>query len=764
MDTIDEAALRIEECGGVDRHDEAVRFVLPFARGEWPKERGVDLVSRADRGAGSVRLISWRTVDRWPDESVRLATCIAAITLKRQSVLSIGLRGIGSGAAAIPPAPSVFSTAAPDIASTSETAGRGEGPSNDAAKVVSAFFIELGRAGMSYVLCFRADGDAATEGYTRLSVVGERPISISFDAEVKTFGREGALVTFTMLNKSLEEVRLDFSRLRVRLKEALGEAFIYELGNRAKRIPGELEPRYVQLSRIGELYLEDASPEPVQYPIGGECRQNPLWLRGFTDTCGCTIAVRNFGENFPCGCGTDCRSMYFDLWPAEAGPLVLPAGLAKTHSFGFVFDEGGRGSGGEKATPHIHLPLVPSISAKRLELLECFPPIAPYCPKRYPKLETWSKWIFANRPRSYGFFDFGDEPNFSYLARAIDQEGIFSLNNEYDIPLVILTEFCRTGERLWYEDGRAAALHMMDIDTAITAEDSSIVGGQYPHSQGHRANPPAPDHEWLEGLLLYYLLTGNERPLNAAKALADRLARLAEEGTFDSVGMTSRRYGWPLIALCSFYGFNREKRYLDAAERIVEGMRRVEEEADGLRSPYWGTPYWSLDTFMLGIAAAGLCRYHKLTEDARCAEMIVRTCKSMLEVVSAEGIFHYKEYPLVRIPEPLAGAICCEALSYCFELTGDEECLLVCARNVELLVEISRMGAMIHWNAEDRVDVPPAAYMRARIEELTGQYAGITHRGIWPFITTAEKTDFFAVHTNPFSFIVDGDVRKDSTR
>ena len=159
----------------------------------------------------------------------------------------------------------------------------------------------------------------------------------------------------------------------------------------------------------------------------------------------------------------------------------------------------------------------------------------------------------------------------------------------------------------------------------------------------------------------------------------------------------------------------------------------------------------------LGIAASGLCRYHRLTGADDCRAMIVRSCDAVLSLLSPEGIFYYKEYPLVRVPEPLAGAICCEALSYGYALTGHTEYLTACARNIELLTEMTRMGAMIHWNAEERADAPPGAYMLARMEALTGQYIGIAHRGIWPFVATAEEHGFFAHRENPFGFAMDRD-------
>ena len=142
--------------------------------------------------------------------------------------------------------------------------------------------------------------------------------------------------------------------------------------------------------------------------------------------------------------------------------------------------------------------------------------------------------------------------------------------------------------------------------------------------------------------------------------------------------------------------------------------------------------------------------------------MIVSSCDAILQLASPEGILTYKEYPLVRLPEVAAGSLCLEALAYGYELTHNREYLLVGARNLEYLVEATRAGVHIHWNAEERRDTSaaderPAAYMRARLEELTAQYIGIAHRGIWPFLHTAQQAGFFTPRNNPFAFIVDAD-------
>ncbi len=705
----------IEEHAGIDRRSEIVRFGIPFSMGEWPKDQEMGIKCKAVKRAGKIGGINWDIVQRWEDKSVKLAFCYAKVDLDAQGILELE----------------------PDKASSSPA------PSMENKNVEIECEIAVDSSTESCKLQIFTDKSSRTSLHNG---------QVELTYQLRTMDDNSVILSLTFRNSSNHPILLNRLRYIIPAEKVLNaenQPIKTQIGfGGSCRIDCEQEPQYLQLTQAGTLQAENFEPMKIQYPIGGECRQNYIWARAYSADCAFTTAVRNFGENFPCKLSLSTNAIFFDLWPQEAEPLTVPAGLSKTHQIGIVSGNTEDHGGGLNDTQIIHFPLIVKIPTDRLKLLECFLDFPTYCPEKYPKLEYWTKLIMANRPRAYGFMNFGDEPNFGYAARA-ETDDIFFTNNEYDFPLIALTEFCRTGERIWYEDGRAAVVHMMDIDSCTANDDDSLIGGQYSHSPNHTTHPPAPDHEWLEGLLMWYIIDGDERALQRAEALADRLAGLAEGGYFDSTGMTSRRYGWPLIALCSFYSFSRNQRYLKAASRIVEGMKRVEEQAGGLRSPYWGTPYWSLDTFMLGIAAAGLARYHKITEDQYIREMIIRSCDNIISLASPEGILYYKEYPMVRFPEPASSAIALEALAYGYHLTGNEKYIEIAYNTVEILLEQTRAGVIIDWNAEQRVSFKHGAYMRARLIEMNVQYIGIMLRGIWPFLSAVETAKFSAVHNDP---------------
>ena len=722
--------IQIEEPAGIGRCGEAVRFGVPFAPGEWPAGAPMGLASKPIRGAGRALSWDWRVTQAWPDGSARLAFCTAEIELDSQAILVLTPSRDSQ-------LPSLQRGSPPQIAgvSCSVTMG-GENREQPLAVMEAGLGGETPKYRELEPLCLQAEG-------------------VSISGAVRALAGRDALYTITICNGGAQDVQIDLLRIVANGESRLGGECRAQLGSEGGglRLEEAEQPELLQLTRVGHLRASSRDDAEIQYPLGGECRQNLFWGRVYNGEAGATLAVRNMGENFPCGISLGRGRIFIDLWPEEVGKMDLPAGMSKTYEFGIVFDGGGQEGTGLGLVQSIHHPLVVRIPTNRLEELGCFGTLGPYLPRKFPKLESWTKWILANRPRAYGWRNFGDEPAFGYMPRAKDPAEVMFLNNEYDFPLIALGQFCRTGDKIAYEDGRAAVLHMMDIDTVAADVDPMKVGGQYSHSPEHTTHPPAPDHEWLEGLLLWHVLTGEQRPLDSARALADRHVRLTESGAFDQPGMTSRRYGWPLLALSSFYAFSREQRYLDAATRIVGGMQKVEDEAGSLRSPYWGLPYWSLDTFMLGIATAGLCRYHAVTQCADTEGMILRACDSILSLATPEGILPYKEYPLVRVNEPVSTTIALEALAYGFELSGKRDYLVLGAHNLENTFDMLRGGTVLEWNAEQRESFPGGAYMRARTVEMNAQLIGLLLRGIWPFMATAERAGIFGAGHNPFAFV-----------
>lgn len=694
--------LYFEEPIGVARRSEVVRFGLPFPPGAWHGDAPPAFLAT---GKGNIKgLLDYRIEQRWPDDSIRLAFFAVVLDLEAQGHLQLFI---------------------------------------DVANAPEAPFIEPkdlgwepGKLQQTLHLTVRTQQGAPQEiplipGAERAGRVPFQPArtreGLELSGMLTCIGQGKVILSLTLSNMSTETVVLKEIVYGVDFSSLLDEPHSVDLsiGEAYREWTTQERCEYLQLSAQGQIAVAGESVAEVN-ALGRECRINHVWVGAGARERAYTFAVRNLFENFPAKLEADQRGLRFSPWSREAGVFDFPAGMSKTYEIGIALRSADAPAHHEALV--VQFPLVPQISPQTLSILGCFPRTATYRPRRYPRLEAWIKWMIGNRPRAYGLLHFGDEPNHGYTARGSGR--ILWTNNEYDYPLIALTQYLRTGDRIAWEDGRAATLHMMDIDSIVADPDPMQVGGQHSHSPGHTTHPAAPDHEWLEGLLMYYLITDDARALQRAGALAGRLLRLTEAGEFDDIGKSPRRYGWTLIALCAMHAFSAEERYLEAARRIVHTMLESEKAYGGLRWAYWDTPYRYLDGFMVGIAGAGLCRYHALTSDAQVGEAIIRTCDALLELASPEGILHYKEFPLVRLPGDISSCIVLEVLAYGYQLTGEREYLLCGARNAEQALHLTESGLMITWNAEQRIEAEGGVYLRETSLTPNAQMIGIMLRGI----------------------------------
>ncbi len=175
-------------------------------------------------------------------------------------------------------------------------------------------------------------------------------------------------------------------------------------------------------------------------------------------------------------------------------------------------------------------------------------------------------------------------------------------NLEYDLPQVLALAFLSGGSPAYRLFLDASARHFMDVDIIHhSARRPHMVGMNHPHKALHFA-PDSPStvdlgHTWTEGLLSYYLLSGDRRALEAAKGIADYLVwrgRNRKSGN-------PRQWGWPIIALVSVYRVTGETRYLESAR--LYASRAMQNIA----------PVARRSGFKLGILADGLSYLHEVT-------------------------------------------------------------------------------------------------------------------------------------------------------
>ena len=111
-------------------------------------------------------------------------------------------------------------------------------------------------------------------------------------------------------------------------------------------------------------------------------------------------------------------------------------------------------------------------------------------------------------------------------------------------------------------------------------------GGLIPHAGQHFIGCVYPSHQWAEGLLAYYYLSGDERARKAVISCADNHAWWAFNLT-DDVCCDGREAGMPLVNLAAAYRLTRDKRYIDAARHIIKSFFLKWEKKYGVfKYPY----------------------------------------------------------------------------------------------------------------------------------------------------------------------------------
>ncbi|MFZ8908764.1 MAG: hypothetical protein ACO2YR_07580 [Nitrosopumilaceae archaeon] len=263
--------------------------------------------------------------------------------------------------------------------------------------------------------------------------------------------------------------------------------------------------------------------------------------------------------------------------------------------------------------------------------------------EQYEKLMPSALTSFLDdreRNRAYGHMNFGDwygESGFSWG------------NNEYDTGLCAIVEFLRSKNPLWWSLGQQAIRHQVDVDTISDHTDTNRIGSQAMHMPGHVGGylPPyfkskmkgttsIPSHTWVEGLILYYLLSCDESVREAIEQTRSWLLQDEKLNFYDF--SNCREAGWHLIHLCSYQEAFSDNECLNAAAIIVEKVLMHQHQEGGwvrmLTESHCGCgfPRCSGEAgFMLSILLSGLSRFYHYTENEEVKNAVVNGALWLIE-------------------------------------------------------------------------------------------------------------------------------------
>ena len=175
------------------------------------------------------------------------------------------------------------------------------------------------------------------------------------------------------------------------------------------------------------------------------------------------------------------------------------------------------------------------------------------------------------RARSFGMLNWGDTIDQNYTKQGRGGGAAVWANNENDFPHACALMYMRMGIRRYLDFCMVHASHWMDVDVCHYSSDPLKLGGLTEHTKGHVINGVmVPSHEWVEGFLDYYHLTGDERGLETTVGIGDNIIRLLDTPAYAVAGESNaRETGWALRALTALYIETVEEKYRIKCDKIV---------------------------------------------------------------------------------------------------------------------------------------------------------------------------------------------------
>lgn len=268
---------------------------------------------------------------------------------------------------------------------------------------------------------------------------------------------------------------------------------------------------------------------------------------------------------------SDENRIQFDVWPAGASSWRLCRGMTKTHHLALSFfgrtlddeaidNEAVRRECFTGAALHMtpHDPVTISLDpgyVRQTRQAEA-DRLLPHRPDLYPRLEAKIASIqLHGDPLAFaGVMDYGEK---------------ISTNNEEDQGHEYALEYLRSGSYLNYCKLVSQMLHNSTVDVVCWDPDPLRMGGTPYHTGYHQDAVCVTSHIWTEGMFEYAYVSGDREAFKAAVGICDWILRWMD-GKPHIVKQDGREIGWPIIALTAGYNATGDRRYRDAAFRLVD--------------------------------------------------------------------------------------------------------------------------------------------------------------------------------------------------
>jgi hypothetical protein len=359
----------------------------------------------------------------------------------------------------------------------------------------------------------------------------------------------------------------------------------------------------VRISSTEDATLKggDGLPLPLSrrpFRVTAQGLRAPGILEWSSDQGQVAVALRDVWQCFPKALRATPGRIEIALFPGEyAVPHHVPGGVQKTHDLWLRFAPPGPRS--EETSPGAREFLSPLLvrpepgQLLRSEALGLFslsdPGLFPFYEESSAAVLRYAPPPGEGRPDVqgdvsrerddkdlYGWLNYGD-----HYRGGSKNRRTFG-NNELDFSRVMLLEFLRRGtpDRLAFDNGRAMARHLMDVDIYHTDRDLPFANhGVRKHDADEWADhsrPPNLSHFWLSGLSLWHHLTGDPGAEEALLEVGRWLAAFERDpkgqpGILDHCNEIRSR-GWAILGSLDLYDLTGDVAWIERARRIVHGM------------------------------------------------------------------------------------------------------------------------------------------------------------------------------------------------
>ena len=239
-----------------------------------------------------------------------------------------------------------------------------------------------------------------------------------------------------------------------------------------------------------------------------------FWVDWRTHCAGLSISIHQAHQNFPKKLRVAPGRIDVGFFPAGSPPVTIHQGMGKTHRLLLHFHDGQESlESVSTRSLQFQQPDRPALSPDWYRQhnpwqLDIFPECVP------GKIMTHLIRIHDGRPKGLGMLHFGDAPDAGYTNQGRGVGSTVWVNNEYDRAHACTAFYALTGERRMLDSALVAARHWLDVDLCHYSTDPLRHGGLVTHSAHHVSGRVIPSHEWVEGFLDYYHLTGRKEGLD----------------------------------------------------------------------------------------------------------------------------------------------------------------------------------------------------------------------------------------------------------